>query len=315
VTPGANRRSVLIQCAGFLIGLALLVWCVHSALNPEAAEGWSRLASASPAVITGLLLCSLFSAFVNGLMFWFSIRPVHRVRHTDMQILNVTAGLLNYAPIRLGAMARVVYHVRVDRIPITVVAAWFALLAGIVLLAAIPAAAILLVRPVIDGLFGVLVVASAMAGILGVRIMLRTMLEVKWIGRLTRDAGAIIRDPLALPVATGLRLLDFGAYAVRLWLAIGVLGLTLAPSDAAMLAVIALVSGLIPFGRLGFREFCVAIAAQQLATTSDEIESSMAQLALIDSAAEMMVFLPLGAAGLFWYRSRVLRRPTGADSL
>jgi len=307
VTQPLRRRGRVVQIAGFCVGIALLVWCIHAALKPEAAEGWQRLFAASPAALIGLLACSLVSAAVNGAMFWISIRPARKVRLRDMQILNVTASMLNYAPVRLGAMARIVYHVRVDQIPLRVVGAWFILLAGIVLVAAIPAAGLLLFRPNVDALFLLLSVSGAMLGIFAARFALLALLGVGWIGRVASDSAAIIRSLWALPAATALRLLDFAAYGTRLWIAIGVLGLTLSPADAALLAVVALVTGLIPFGRLGFREFCVAIAAQQLAVSSEQIESSMAQLALIDSAAEMLVLLPLGAIGLFWYRNRVLR--------
>ena len=274
----ATRRSQAVQIAGFVVGVLLLVWCIRTALAPEAAEGWQRLFAASPAAIAGLLLCSLASAVINGYMFWYSIRPVRKVRQRDMQILNVTAGLLNYAPVRLGAMARIVYHVRVDRLSVTFVGAWFVLLAGVVMIAAVPAAVLLLLRPRIDVLFVLLVVGGALAGVLCVRAILLMMLGVGWIGRLATDARAIIAHPFALPVATGLRLLDFTAYTARLWIAIGVLELSLSPSDAVLLAVVALVSGLIPFGRLGFREFCVAIVANQLSTTSAQVEANMAQL-------------------------------------
>ena len=69
------------------------------------------------------------------------------------------------------------------------------------------------------------------------------------------------------------------------------------------MALVALMASLIPFGRVGFREFCVAAAGQQALLVGD-LDANMNQLALIESAGEALVIIPLGIAALAWFRRR-----------
>ena len=87
-------------------------------------------------------------------------------------------------------------------------------------------------------------------------------------------------------------------------IALSILKISLPGSHIVVLAIVALASSLIPFGRLGFREFCVALTAHRLSMLQSDVEVEMNALALIESAGEMLVFIPLGAIALLWYRKR-----------
>ena len=66
-------------------------------------------------------------------------------------------------------------------------------------------------------------------------------------------------------------------------------------TQIVVLAVVALASGLIPFGRVGFREACVALAAARLGFDEGAVSNqTWAQLALVDSMGEILIYVPLG---------------------
>jgi hypothetical protein len=92
-----SPRRLALQIFGFVVGLALLAWCIKAAVEKG---DWSRLADAPTGLVAVLLGCSLASFFVNGAIFWITIRPVQPLRFWDLQWLNLAAGFLNYAPIR-----------------------------------------------------------------------------------------------------------------------------------------------------------------------------------------------------------------------
>ena len=69
-----------------------------------------------------------------------------------------------------------------------------------------------------------------------------------------------------------------------------------------------------PIGRTGFREIAVALVASRLQTDT-QLDSTMATLALVESAGEALVAIPLGSLCLLWYRSRWrAARATGAKT-
>jgi hypothetical protein len=124
------------------------------------------------------------------------------------------------------------------------------------------------------------------------------------IDRLATDAGALWGT-------LGLRVLDLGAYTGRMAAAMAMLGMNVDPSHVIILAMVALAASLMPVGKVGFREFCVAAIAQRLSMQSAEITQSWEVLALVESAGEAIIYLPTGIIALLWYRRRWRR--AGAD--
>ena len=120
--PLLTTRRMLWQVGGFLVGAALLAWCIIGAVR---GGDWSKVASASPWLIAGLAASTVMSLAVNGALFWVTIRPVQRLGMWDLQLLNVTTGILNYAPVRAGLVARILFHLRVDRMGVLRMGAWF----------------------------------------------------------------------------------------------------------------------------------------------------------------------------------------------
>jgi hypothetical protein len=87
--------------------------------------------------------------------------------------------------------------------------------------------------------------------------------------------------------------------------AAAILGLDtkLTGSQITLLAITAMVMSLIPLGRVGYREAGVALVAPFLVGMAD-IDTALKQLALVESAGEAIVSIPLGTMALFWYRRK-----------
>ena len=83
-----------------------------------------------------------------------------------LQGVNFTSGLLNYAPVRIGMLSRFVYHLRVDRMPLLLLFAWFGTVA-IAMMAVMGAAlGATLLHPRLDAIWAGLFVAPLAALVL-----------------------------------------------------------------------------------------------------------------------------------------------------
>ncbi len=66
-----------LQLLGFVVGLALVIWCIRGALEGGEA-GWEKFKEADPGLIAAMVGCSLASVIANGAIFFATIRPVRR---------------------------------------------------------------------------------------------------------------------------------------------------------------------------------------------------------------------------------------------
>ena len=295
ITP----QRVLLQLAGFSVGIALLVWVIQNA----AANGqWQKVFHTDPKLIAALISFSLASSFLNGSTFWITVQPIKHLQFWHMQWLNLVGNMLNYAPIRLGAISRVMYHVHVDRLTLLQITAWFGMILYILMLGVGSCVLATLARPSIDWIWAAMVVGQMILGGLFTRFFVGHPLIV----RHGRGIDRMLSEHRPLWGAMILRLADIGAFTGRMATALLILDITLSYSNIIILALVAFLAQLIPFGRLGFREFCVTVAATRLGQYSGAISENVPweQLALIESAGEAIVFIPGGVLALLWYRKR-----------
>jgi hypothetical protein len=320
VRPRVTPARIAVQVIGFLIGIALLAWCVRAAFfagehsAQHRAEMWARLREAEPMLLIGLLAFTLASLVINGTTFWLTARPIARIGFAELQWLNLACNLLNYAPVRLGALARVLYHLRVNRMTLLQVGAWFMMIACIMVLGVGACFAALLLRPRIDLLWFAMVLGLMITGAL----LLRATMSHSLASRYGPSLSAAIRDPLSLGGACVLRLIDLACYCGRMTIAMTILGISVSAPEAVVLALVAFTVSLVPFGRLGFREAAVALVASRMHSAGGDASilqllggdaAATAQLALLESAGEALVVLPLGAFAMLRLRRR-WRRPT-----
>ena len=289
-------RKIILQVIGWLAGIALLSWVIWGASKKG---DWSKVTQADPKLIAALLGCTVVSSMLNGTAFWITIQPLRRVRWRDMQLLNLVSNMLNYAPVRLGMIARVMYNFRVDRLNLIQIGAWFALLTYVLFLGAGACLVATLVRNQLDIIWlGIVLAQMAIGGLAAVIFAGHPI-----VARYARGIEQLVTQQRGLWVAIVLRVLDLGMYVGRMAAALAILDLHLEPSQLVQLALVAFATDLVPMGKLGFGEWCVSkvgagIWAQAMQTGTWD------QLALVDSAGQMLVFIPLGAISLLWYRAQ-----------
>ncbi|MFM1890533.1 MAG: hypothetical protein RLZZ565_1290, partial [Planctomycetota bacterium] len=126
-----------VQLVGFAGGAALIAWCAWIAFTKA---DWSVLETADRGLVTLIAACSLVSMLCNGAIFWLAGRPLAPMGAAEMQGVNACASVLNYAPVRLGAIVRIAYAVRISGMKVGAMAAWFTFIgagvAGIAILGA-----------------------------------------------------------------------------------------------------------------------------------------------------------------------------------
>jgi len=302
--PSTSRGRRIIDLFGFLVGIGLLTWLIVIAVRDG---DWQRVWNADPRLLAGLLGCTVLSAALAGATFWITVRPVNRIGFIELQGVNLVASMLNYAPVRLGMLSRFAWHMRVDSMRLLDILAWFASVAVLIAAGLVICSVATLLVPGVGPLWWVLIVA----GMLAAGFVLGFIPRIRFVQKHGRGADRILASPSARWGGLVLRLLDFGTFAGRIAFALAILGITMAPSHVLVLAVVALLANLIPFGRLGFREFAVAWAASSLG--SDSVAGvNWEQLALVESAGELLVFLPLGLLCSPWFAMRLRRGAAAA---
>ena len=298
-----------VQLVGFAGGAALVAWCAWIAFTKA---DWSVLETADRSLVLLIAVCSLASMVSNGAIFWLAGRPLAPMGAIEMQGVNACASVLNYAPVRLGAIVRIAYAVRISRMKVGAMAAWFTFIgAGVAGIAVLGAASAWLVP---GGLLPTILVWIASASI-SMAILKRIAHRVSW--HRIRSLRAAVDDPAALWGAGAFRMLDQVAWTGRMWAAASLIGLSIGATQAILLATVAILVSLNPLGRFGYREAAVAWLASTLATGELDpsgIEAAFFQLAIIESVGEAIVLIPLGSLGSVWCLKRLFGARAGIRS-
>lgn len=331
-----SMAKLVLQLLGFVLGLVLLAWCARLAFSEENREQLQNLRDAPLHLVVSLLALSSIGVIANGLTFWFVLRPVRRIQLTGMIATNALATFLAYLPFKLSLMARIAIHRQRDGVPIPLIGPWFAAI-GVVLLATV--APILLMaawRREVDALWivilavllviaaGVLTIAArTVGGQRGLR-MAQTLADKQPIGlvkRITRSETFILFDEGLEMLgsfwqslgAIGLRVVDIAAMAGRFYIASRIVGTPMPAGDSLVGSVVYFIIGVFsPIGALGTREGGTA----ELLKRFGEIDfEQLALIALVVTAAEMIVNAVLAAAGIAWLRPDRLIRGAGRGDL
>ena len=141
----AQSRSIgrtVVQLIGYLIGIALLVWCIRLAFSEENSAQLATLKDAPAQSLILLLMLSLASVGVNGFLFWIALTPLRRLPLADVLWTNALATLLNYLPFKLSVASRVLVHARKHNVSIPRIGAWFASVGAVMLCTLVPFSAV-----------------------------------------------------------------------------------------------------------------------------------------------------------------------------
>jgi len=331
-TPSKAPRSglrLVVQVVGFLIGIALLGWCVRLALSAENREALQELTNAPPGSLMALLGLSVVGVVANGLIFWGSLMPVRQLRALDVIGVNALATFLANLPFKIGLLARIAIHNRRDGVPMAMIFGWFgAVTASLVLVSSslfavgalrgvlgewtIAAALLLLVVQA-----GVMVaIAKRLSGDAGHRRLSRVLgrLGGKRALRLTRSQ--VVRelhmglDMLAsarwVAFVVAFRVVDFASQAWR-WVVAGELvDKDISATDGILIAGGHFLAGaLSPVGMLGFREGAAMGTAELLGLESREF----APIALLTAGSELVVVIAASGLAIAWLRLDRMLRP------
>jgi len=338
IETGSSRSGVRIaaQVFGFLIGLALLGWCVRLALSEENQEALSKLAEAPPGSLAALIGLSVAGVTANGLIFWAALRPVRPIKALDVVATNSLATFLANLPFKIGLLARIAIHSRRDKVPMAMIFGWF----GAVTATLVLTSAALLGAGLLRGVLGswtVPVAIALMAALTVVMVVVAKRLSgerghrrlSRLIGRFGgRRALRLARSQVIRELHMGLdmlassrwmtlvivfRVIDFSAQAWR-WVVAGELvGTSVSPTDGMLISGGHYVAGaLSPVGMLGFREGAAIGLAELLGMDG----GSFAPIALLAAGAELVVVIAAAGLAIAWLRlDRMLRTRSGRTNV
>ena len=331
----AQRSGLRIafQVTGFLVGIALLGWCVRLALSAENREALGALSSAPPSSLLALLGLSVVSVVANGLIFWGALRPVRRLGALDVIAVNALATFLANLPFKIGLLARIAIHNRRDKVPMAMIFGWFGAVTGTLVLVS----SSLLVAGTLRGVLGawtvpmavgllvvqsaaMVTVAKTLSGDRGHRRLSRLLGRLAGKRALRLSRSQVMRelhmglDMLAsgrwVAFVVAFRMVDFASQAWR-WVVAGELvGKDIAPTDGILIAGGHFLAGaLSPVGMLGFREGAAMGTAELLGLDAGEF----APIALLTAGSELVVVIAASGLAVAWLRlDRMLRGRNGS---
>lgn len=333
--PARHPLKVAVQVLGFLIGVALLIWCIRGAFSEGKQAQIGKLLLADPQLVAGVLGLSAVSLVVNGLIFWNAVRPVKKLNALDVQGTHAVAVLLGYLPFKLGLLFRVLVHNRRDGVPLLTIGAWFASITMIMGGVVVPLVAVSVWHGKVDAAW-VLLAAGSIAATWGLMFLLARALAGPaglqrlrlWLGAMgssglaikVRESHAISHlhagfDMLAHRGALGwgvlLRVADVSVQAARFALAARILEIDMSPGQAVLISLAYFVLGILsPTGMVGAREAGTKGALVALDVTGGKGFA----IVLLVSAAELLVQIPAALAGAARLRVWKGIRPRPAPS-
>jgi hypothetical protein len=335
--PTRNWLRAIVPIVGFALSLGAMVWAVRGALSQENREQLDHLRDASPAQLIAMMGLAAISVAFNGLIFWAVIRPVHRIRATDVISTNAIATFLAYLPFKLSVIARVAIHNRRDGVPLLTIGAWFASVGVLMLLTLGPIALVSILLKDINILWwtlmllGILLstllgswIARFFAGERGLDRLRRLPIPEKLIdsepGTKVRSGFDMVGDQRAASVANLFRLLDVLAFGGRFMIAAAILQLPIPAGDAFLLGGTYFVIGVLsPFGQVGVREagtigFASIVGISAAAAGDDAASSPVTVMVVFVTAVEGAVNLVCAGFGVAWLRAGKLLRSRAPDA-
>jgi hypothetical protein len=271
--------KLIVQIGGFVIGIALLGWCVNIALKNRAAL--KQLAEATPGEVAALIGATIVVIFASGAAFRETLRPIKKLPMLEVQAANVIACLLALLPFKLSVFFRVLVHNRRDGVPLFTIGAWFGAVGVVILCVLVPMLLAGIWRGSADTLWFITAGGGMLACLLALLFVARALKTDRgwaWAQQMYGKLPLPSRLRPGSPLATmffekshegvrmlgssrvvfgcaGLRLLDFAAQAGRIAIAAAIVGQPL-HWDQALLAgsIFFLITAAAPSGALGARE-------------------------------------------------------------
>jgi hypothetical protein len=268
------------------VGLGLLATAIVTVAREHETLAGALDTVSRPSLWRVCLLAAAVAANVvlTALMFSVLISRYGKVSAIEMQALVAAAALLNFLPLRPGLFGRIAYHRAFNAIP-----------------------AVATVKTVLQAAALSVAVAAYLALALVVSARLPVPLWVPVGLPVPLLAAAAATKRARIWAAAGLiRYLEVMVWALRYFVAFGLLGARIDFQDALAFACVSLVAMLVPFvgNGLGLREWAVGLAAPLL--TPYVLGLGLAA-ELLNRAAELVVIVVLGLGGIGWLTLRARR--------
>jgi hypothetical protein len=268
---------------GFLVGLALLVgaiimvWQEHE----RVAEALDAMRNPAPGLVVLLIAGVVANVLLTGLLFSLLVSRYGHVGLLEMQAVMAAAMLLNFLPARPGLFGRIAYHRAVNRIR-TIDSGKTIIQASVLSLC-------------ISGYLGAVVVLSRSTG-------------------LSLWYGGLLPIPILIGVAQHPRLriwalaalvryFEVHVWSVRYLVSFALIDSHIDPNVALALACLSVITTMMPFvsNGLGLREWTIGLLLPTLTAYSLQLGVTAE---LVNRAAEIVVIVVLGLAGIGWLTHR-----------
>jgi hypothetical protein len=283
----ASQRLRGGRAAGLVVGSLLLIAALVMVWRqrPLLIEAIESIPEASPHLVAMLVAAVVANVVLSGLLFSVLMSRYGRVGLLEMQALIAASALLNFVPLRPGLFGRLAYHRAVNGI-----------------------APALAARTVLQAL----ALSSGLGAYLAVVALAARGLDASpWWGVMA--PGPILAMAAVHPktrlwsTAVLLRYLDLLVWSVRYHASFALLGRPLDYPAALALACVGVVATLVPFlsNGLGLREWAVGLFGPLLG--GYRLSLGLAA-ELMNRAAEILVFLVLGLAGMASVARRIRSR-------
>jgi hypothetical protein len=304
-----------LQGLGFLLGIGLLWWCIHTAFSrPETRAELSKLAAARWWDLAAMVAISMLAITLDGLMFRAVLQPVKKLPALTMLSVAGVCSVLSYLPFKASMLFRFVYHTRRDGLPVLTIVAWIIATGTVLLISLLPIAGATIVRPQADAVWwGLIAAATVLAAIIAHGVCRVTMSigtarsgslpddppplsTLTWHEKL-KDAARMLAQPRALAHARRHRHTIVALQALRFVLAAKLMGVAVSPEQALIAgAAYNLIQAISPGGVAGFREAGAATALSFL--NGPDILA----VTLTVTAAEAVSNALMGIAGAVYLR-------------
>ncbi|MFT3683921.1 MAG: hypothetical protein QM783_03160 [Phycisphaerales bacterium] len=160
---GAGVQSTAkrwVQVAGFVLGLALLAWCVVLVVGDEKRLEEAKRLAQSPGVLAQLVALSVGVSLCSGMVFRSVLSPVTKLPVADALAVNAVATLLNNLPFKLSLVARAYLHRTRNGVPLPRIVAWMAAAAGVIAVSVLPPLGATLLLKSVDAVWWAVVVVT-----------------------------------------------------------------------------------------------------------------------------------------------------------
>lgn len=267
---------------GLIAAAVVVVWRQQGVV----AMAITTMRRPSPPYVALLLAGVVANIVLTGLMFSLLMSRYGRVGLLEMQALIAAATLINFLPLRPGLFGRIAYHKAVNRI-----------------LAIHSAKTIVQASILSASIVAYLGMVIAVSAALHISLLYGALAPIPLLA-----AGTLLPRLRIWLAAALLRYLEVFVWAVRYYAAFALIGSPIDSTGALAFACISMMATMLPLvsNGLGLREWAIGLASPFL---TDYVLELGITAELVNRAAEIIIVVILGLAGIAWLGAR--RRHAG----